>query len=177
MTPLHPIPDSYWVAPGRLLAGEYPSALDDTLAQHKLTALFDAGVTLFVDLTEAGEHSLRAYWPMAQELAAARAHPIAHRRIPIQDFHVPEAAAMRHILDTVDAAVARGDTVYVHCFGGIGRTGTVVGCYLVRHGWDGAAALAEIARLRAETPDGCKLSPETDAQRSMVMRWQQDDAA
>lgn len=35
-------------------------------------------------------------------------------------------------------ALAAGQTVYVHCYGGIGRTGTVVGCWLVRHGLSGA---------------------------------------
>ena len=35
--------------------------------------------------------------------------------------------------------------VYVHCWGGIGRTGTTVGCWFVRHGRTGDQALAEIA--------------------------------
>ena len=37
------------------------------------------------------------------------------------------------------------EPVYVHCWGGIGRTGTVVGCWLVRHGMTGDEALAEFA--------------------------------
>jgi hypothetical protein len=47
----------------------------------------------------------------------------------------------------------------------------VVGCYLVRHGLSGEAALARIARLREGTPDGGRRSPETDAQRQMVRVW------
>jgi protein-tyrosine phosphatase len=61
--------------------------------------------------------------------------------------------------------------VYVHCFGGIGRTGTVVGCYLVRHGADAETALAEIARRRQGTPDGYRRSPETNEQRQFVLTW------
>ena len=55
--------------------------------------------------------------------------------------------------------------------GGIGRTGTVMGCYLVRHGWEPAEALAEIKRLRRGSPDGYKASPETPAQEVFVLNW------
>jgi len=72
---------------------------------------------------------------------------------------------------TIDAALAEGNVVYVHCYGGIGRTGTVVGCYLVRHGLSGREALVEIVRLRRDTPDGFKRSPENDWQEQMVLDW------
>jgi len=47
----------------------------------------------------------------------------------------------------------------------------VVGCYLVRSGLHGAAALREIARLRRGLPDGEFESPETAAQRQFVLDW------
>ncbi|MBA3406233.1 MAG: dual specificity protein phosphatase family protein [Gemmatimonadaceae bacterium] len=37
-----------------------------------------------------------------------------------------------------------GHSIYVHCWGGVGRTGTVVGCYIVRHGRTGDDALGEV---------------------------------
>ena len=83
------------------------------------------------------------------------------------------ADRMRMILDRIDAALDAGETVYVHCFGGIGRTGSVVGCWLVRHGLSGKAALEQIARWRKGTPDGWKVSPETRAQRAFVRGWEQ----
>jgi protein-tyrosine phosphatase len=72
------------------------------------------------------------------------------------------------ILDQIDNAVSSGEVVYVHCWGAVGRTGTVVDCYLVRHEMTGKQALAEIARLRKGTPDGWKTSPETDVQQPLV---------
>ena len=78
---------------------------------------------------------------------------------------------MRVVQDALAAALAQGETVYVHCFGGIGRTGTVVGCYLVEQGMDGTAALDQIARWRQGTPDGHRPSPETSAQRDFVRGW------
>jgi protein-tyrosine phosphatase len=84
---------------------------------------------------------------------------------------VPTPAMMLRVLDTIDTAVAQGQSVYVHCAGGIGRTGTVVGCYLVRHGMQGEAALAEIMRLRQGMPNGSGLSPRREPQRQMVRNW------
>jgi protein-tyrosine phosphatase len=62
--------------------------------------------------------------------------------------------------------------VYVHCWGGFGRTGTVVGCHLVRHGRSGAAALARLNELRRETPYAAHPSPEREAQRALVRSWE-----
>ena len=76
---------------------------------------------------------------------------------------------MLDTLDAIDEAIESGETVYVHCFGGIGRTGTVVGCYLVRHGMTGVEALDQIAQLRQGTPEGWQVSPETEEQREMVL--------
>jgi len=61
--------------------------------------------------------------------------------------------------------------VYVHCLGGIGRTGTVVGCYLVRHGLPGEEALEHLQNLRKETPDWWFQSPESSAQKNMILDW------
>jgi hypothetical protein len=169
-----PIADSYDVAftvlgegapqQGRLFAGEYPGAKDEAEAISKMERFRALGVTLFVDLTEAGEYNLRPY---RQWLADGTRHV----RLPIRDLDVPTPERMHAILEQVDAALAAGETVYVHCFGGIGRTGSVVGCWLVRHGMTGDAALEQIARWRKHTPDGWKRSPETNAQRAFVREW------
>jgi len=156
---------------GRLLAGEYPSAKDPAAAAAKLLRYLDSGVTFFLDLTEADEYNLRPYAAQIQQMAAARGLNVTHRRLAIPDMGTPSAAAMTAILDVVDGALAQGETVYIHCFGGIGRTGTVVGCWLARHGVPGAQALAQIAAWRAGTPDGQRPSPETAAQRRMVLTW------
>jgi protein-tyrosine phosphatase len=60
--------------------------------------------------------------------------------------------------------------VYVHCWGGIGRTGTVVGCWLMRHGLDEGDPVGRIARLRRDMEDA-RPSPETPAQRAMITSW------
>jgi hypothetical protein len=167
----HPIPNSYWVRHGQLLAGEYPSDWNKRLSREKLRRLLEAGVTFFLDLTEAGEYGSRPYTPLLDQEAAALGREVAHRRMSIPDRGTPTSETMTDILDSIDAALAAGGTVYVHCYAGIGRTGTVVGCYLARHGMRGEEALDEIARLREDISGGWITSPETAAQREMVRDW------
>ena len=165
-----PIPDSYWVRPGRLLAGEYPRHKDDEASRPKLRRLLEAGVTFFLDLTEV-EEGLRPYALLLQEEAAFLDRSVVHRRTPIRDGGIPTPEEMARILNTTDSALAEGHTIYVHCWGGKGRTGTVIGCYLVRHGMGGEEALDEISRLRQGTHDERDPSPETEVQRQMVRNW------
>lgn len=158
------VPDSYWVIPGRLAAGEYPGDRWDEEAREKLRAFQEAGIDDFVDLTEEGEYGLNPYAPFLP--ATAR-----HRRFPIPDMGVPSPTRMAAILDAIDASLAAGRGVYVHCFGGVGRTGTVVGCWLIRQGLSPHEALARIAAWRRGTPDGHRPSPETAEQRAFVYQW------
>lgn len=156
-----PVPRSYWVRPGSFLAGEHPSHEDAGWARVRFERFRAAGVTAFVDLTEEGE--LAPYTGFLDGWAT-------HRRFPIRDFCCPTADEMTAILDELDAALER-DVVYLHCWGGSGRTGTVIGCWLVRHGMDCDDALATIAALRRETAYGQRPSPESDEQRAFVRAW------
>jgi hypothetical protein len=166
-----PIPRSYWVRPGRLLAGEYAGAYLPGQARRKIGRLLAAGVTCFVDLTEAGEAMLPPYEPLLAHESAIRGQPIRYLRAPIRDMGTPTPQGLRATLDQIDAALLAGQSVYLHCWGGVGRTGTLVGCHLVRHGLSGPQALALIARLRHMIPGGGRASPETEAQRALVLAW------
>ena len=165
----HSIPSSYWVIPGRFLAGEYPGSEIDSEARPKLRRLLAAGVTFFVDLTEDGV--MNPYAAALAEEAAAVGSSVTHIRMPLRDMGVPSRSFMDAILHAIDDALAAGRVVYVHCWGGIGRTGTVVGCYLVQHGMTGREALDAIRRLRRGTPDGNQASPQTEEQLEMIMSW------
>jgi protein-tyrosine phosphatase len=139
-------------------------------AMHQRVRRFLAiGMTAFVDLTE--DHECAPYFSLFMAGVSEETCPPAYQRLPIRNWDVPTPAMMTRILDTIDTALAQGQSVYVHCAGGIGRTGTVVGCYLVRHGMPGEAALAEIMRLRQVMPNGGGLSPRREPQRQMVRTW------
>ncbi len=163
-----PIPHSYWVLPGRFLAGMHPGSTNRHDAQETLQALIQAGITVFINLAE--DHGGPSYEDVLQrECAGGR---FDCWRSPIPDMGTPSREQMTQILDRIDAALAAERAVYVHCLAGIGRTGTVVGCYLARHGQAGEEALREIARRRRGSPSAHIEAPETEAQRQFVRAWQ-----
>ena len=169
---IRPIPNSYWVIQGQFAAGECPGAVDSGAAASKIKALLAAGIDCFVDLTEEGE--LLPYRSIVDEEARRLGRNVEWTRYPIVDVSVPRSPGeMAGILDAIDSALAGGRNVYVHCWGGVGRTGTVVGCWLVRHGRNGDVALAELGELWRGVEKICyrPVSPETREQREYVRQW------
>jgi hypothetical protein len=173
-----PFDRCYWVVPGKLLAGYYPGDPDRDGTIAKLGALLDTGIRAFIDLTEEMEFNrwgmgLVPYEEDLRQVADDKGIPgVSYRRMPIPDLGVRTKEAMREILDTIDWEMDNGRPVYVHCLGGIGRTRTVVGCWLARHGVASAeAVLDRIAELRSGDPSAEVPSPETRQQRNLVRRW------
>jgi ADP-ribosyl-[dinitrogen reductase] hydrolase len=167
--PPKPDPNTYWVIPGKLLAGEYPGALDSEEARKKLRRFLDAGVRHFIDLTEAGE--LEPYAELLTEEAGARA---SHERIPIRDVSVPEEPkTMAKIIAAIDRAMAEGGITYVHCWGGVGRTGLAVACWLQERGQTPDEALADLADKWRSCAKSQRMpnSPETAEQVRWVKEW------
>jgi predicted protein tyrosine phosphatase len=174
-----PIPDSYVVPGSRLAAGEYPGSEPGTPVDQvtaKLEAFLDAGITAFVDLTDPAD-GLDPYLPALESLASARGLTVWYEQLTIRDMRVCDVPHMRRVLGAIDGHLDAGRAVYVHCWGGIGRTGMVIGCWLVRQGNSAEAALAEVDRLfRSMSPQklrrhGERGSPETEAQRAFVRGW------
>lgn len=169
-----PFPMSYWVRPGRLMAGFYPGDLAPAQARIKQRALLGARVTDIWDLVHPSDH-LEPYAALLSEEAAALGLRVERHAAPIRDLSAPSPDQLRQTLDGIDAALEQGRVVYVHCWGGIGRTGVVVGAWLVRHGMTGEEALAFIARQVQETPNAHRVSPETHEQRALVLAWREHE--
>ena len=83
-----PLPNSYWVVPGRFAAGEYPGAKDPDEAAARLRALLSASIDHFVDLTEPGE-GLAPYAEIAAVEAARLGADVVHERHPVVDVSIP----------------------------------------------------------------------------------------
>lgn len=170
-TPPLPIPESYWVIPGRFLAGQYPGGFGEERVRRRMDAFLEAGLDTFINLTRPDE--LPPYLPALLEEAKIYNRQVESLQLPIRDFGLPTRAEMIFILDSIDAALAKGRNVYLHCWGGIGRTGLSVGCYLVRHGMSGGQALAQLAQWWQDDPRRASFprTPETDEQVQFIREW------
>lgn len=117
-----PLYQSYYVN-RNVYAGEYPGDKDEKKAKSKIQHMLHFGVRHFIDLTEEGE--LRPY---SQLLPAE----VTYKRFPIHDCSVPNSLdVVEHILRYIKNVSKRDDGyVYIHCWGGVGRTGTIIACYM-----------------------------------------------
>ena len=169
-----PFTRSYSVIPGRFLAGFYPGDRDPSVMRGKLESLLDCGVTHILNLMEPQEkdhagRSFQAYDGEFRRLAEERGVWALCKRFPIQDLETPSCEAMVRILDWIDAVLTTDAGLYIHCWGGRGRTCTVVGCWLARHGE--ADPLKRLSRLTAHAHRHFGEIPETWQQQRFVQEW------
>jgi ADP-ribosylglycohydrolase/protein-tyrosine phosphatase len=172
-----PFPRSYWVIPDILLAGEFPGAKNQVEARDKLGRLIDCGIRQIINLMETDEtdHSgylFHKYERIISEVAEKKKVSVDCLRFPIADLNVPTVSQMEAILDTIAAGIESRNPVYIHCWGGIGRTGTVVGCFLLQNGMAHPGNVLDVIdALRKDDPMHHCRSPETDTQRQFVTNW------
>jgi len=172
-----PISESYWVEPGIFLAGEYPGKFNIEETRQRVDALLEAGFTTFIDLTKPNETV--PYIRTLLEQAKYYDIEVEHHSYPIGDFGLPTPEKMLKILNTLDKALQAHQKIYLHCWGGIGRTGTTVGCYLVRRGKTGKEALQQLAEWWKTVPKSQIHihSPETRAQADFILNWNKYETA
>jgi hypothetical protein len=171
---------SNWVIPGMVMAGAFPGALDDRENELQLRSILNKGIDTFVCLQaevddeipeEAWRNGdgLRPYFVDARRISKK---PLIWRHLPIVDGGIPEDDVMEALVCDLLDDVKAGRVIYVHCWGGHGRTG-IVACLLlaVLYGLQPPEAFKRVQGYhdcRVE-PQGVK-SPQTVAQRSQVKR-------
>jgi ADP-ribosylglycohydrolase len=161
-----PLPNSYWVEPGRLLAGEHPAAVDPASTRERIALLVAAGVRNFIDLTE--PHELEPYRTLLGS-------DVGYENFPMPDHSLPRSPQqMREVQVALERAMGAAGAVYVHCRAGIGRTGVTIGCYLREQGESPQGAMVELNRLWQQNARAARWPsiPETQEQEDYVRGWQ-----
>ena len=97
------------------------------------------------------------------EPAEIRKQGLEFASFPIPDRLVPRSEAkLSRALEEVDRALSAGKNVVVHCRQGVGRSGLVAACLLVRKGLSPGAAIDKISGARGVAV------PETEEQREWI---------
>ena len=171
---LQPFERSYWVLINRLIAGEIPAANNEDESKVKLAGLVRINTKVVINLMEQDERNRQGqlffdYSPFLEQ------NNVTTYRIPIKDLSVPSVEKMAEILNFIDLSSSQDKIVYVHCWGGVGRTGTVVGCYMMRHGMANSNNVFDtIDYLKRTTSIANRVSPETIEQREFVLEWRKN---
>jgi protein-tyrosine phosphatase len=155
-----------WIAPadwpGRLGLTIAPGKKGESQGRNKamhdrdlptdFAALKAAGVDLLVNLME-GPECVR--YGMADYDAEAELSGLAIRRFPIVDVNVPEdPQAFAELVKELYAELTTGKTIVVHCLGGLGRSGTLAACLLIRDGLNAEDAIVLTRRCRPNAIEG-----------------------
>jgi atypical dual specificity phosphatase len=141
-------PNFSWLIEGRLAGVSRPRS-EDALAMLKA-----CGVHAILSLAEEPPPAA-----MLEKLDLHAAH------VPVADFSAPTIRQVEQAVAAIDCFLDAGLAVAVHCGAGLGRTGTILACYLVRQG---ASADTAIASVRARRPG----SIETAEQEAAVRHYE-----
>lgn len=166
----------YWpVDEQKLIAGASPIGYNSYDSKAFINHLLDIGVRTFISLQEEDEvmrKTFAFYHDALERISTERHIETSFIRMPFMDGTTINTSSLIHILDIIDSANRRNQKAYVHCMAGHGRTGTVVGCWLVRQGMSGDAALKRIIELRQKDDYlRGKKSPQKPGQVAKVKTW------
>ncbi|MCD6416072.1 MAG: dual specificity protein phosphatase family protein [Planctomycetes bacterium] len=137
-----------WVLEGKLAGMAVPDGLKEDWDELK-----GRGVGAVVNLTQ-GDRFGRSIREAGLEYA----------QFPIENFQPPTREQVEEFVEFCDGQIERGNGVVVHCLAGMGRTGAMLACYMVRSGMAPGEAIEKIRRLRPG-------SIETDEQENAVFEF------
>ena len=112
------------------------------------------GFEAIVSLTE---------FPLSEALTEEFGFRVKH--IPVRDFEAPTLEQIEDFIAFAVSVRSEGKKLVVHCEAGIGRTGTVLACYLVSKGYNAPDAIQEVRKKRPG-------SIETIEQEEVVLRFE-----
>ena len=132
------VPDGFsWIVPLKLAGCAQPGLLRPI--DYDLDLLAQVGITMLLTLTETD-----------LDQAALTRNRLRNIHFPIYDREAPSITQAYMVSKRIQRAMDQGERVAVHCKAGIGRTGTILACWMIHQG--GVGAQGAIERLRSIRP-------------------------
>uniref|UniRef100_A0A7S2BYD3 Tyrosine specific protein phosphatases domain-containing protein n=1 Tax=Florenciella parvula TaxID=236787 RepID=A0A7S2BYD3_9STRA len=105
--------------------------------------------------------------------SALKAPPPTFLHFPITDLTAPSLSYMTSIVDAVQEQLDRGEVVYMHCWGGRGRSGTIGAGLMWPHfqRTDTPEQVLERLQRSFNTRGKPGASPETEEQREVILEY------
>ncbi len=136
-----------WIVPGKVIAMARPSADDlEALRARRVRNV----ISLSTQPLDDGDLSPRG---------------ITALHLPLPDMSAPTMGDIARFVAALTRLVDSGEKVAVHCGAGLGRTGTMLACWLVSRGKSAEEALREVRRRRPG-------SVESDRQEDAVREYE-----
>ena len=158
-----PIRNSYKVD-DRIYAGEYPATANEKLGRRDIDRFIRFGITHFIDLTESGELLPYTQWLHKEQ---------THIRFAIKDCGVPTTDKTAQLIKTITTILKEKENrIYIHCRGGIGRTGTIAACYYATFLKEYHPVIDLLTRQYSQCPKSAyRSTPETLEQKRFIMQY------
>lgn len=188
-----PTTESNWVILDRLMMGAYPASLDDSQHFEVSRRLLKCGIRTFVCLQDEYDHFARPdQWKSGKRIrpyiydtaevfqkdpsifhnAKERSKTIEMLHVSIKDCSITTDKLVLDLAEEMCWRLCKGEVMYIHCWGGHGRTGTIIAVMLgMLFALDANEALARTQHFHdlRHSPLGAQC-PQTVQQRNQVRR-------
>ena len=135
-------PDKFsWLIENKLAGSGIPTSIDE------VQWVIKQGVKSIVTIRE---ESLDESW----------IKDVNYLHVLSNDMGVPEFVDLVHAVDFIHRRITNNEPVLVHCLAGMGRTGVILACYLVKHQKMSASEATE--KVREERPGSIQSYPQEE---------------